>query len=275
MRNLLNFLYRYHAFILFLLLEFLCFTFIIRYNNFQRVRFLNSSNQVSGWIYKKYQSVEDFFALRKINEQLVADNANLRSRLLSLQKSNDTSLLPAYPDSNLFYRLIPAKVINNSVNKQYNYITLNKGRRHGIIPDMGIVSPEGVVGVVINVSENYATALSLLNSRWSVNAKLAKTNHFGPLYWEGVNPYVAVLNEIPYHVKVEPNDEVITSGFSTLFPEGILIGKVLRVEHEKGNNFQKIWVQLSTDFRGLRYVYLIDNKGKNERDDIENMISDE
>jgi rod shape-determining protein MreC len=206
---------------------------------------------------------------------LVADNANLRSRLLSLQKSNDTSLLPAYPDSNLFYRLIPAKVINNSVNKQYNYITLNKGRRHGIIPDMGIVSPEGVVGVVINVSENYATALSLLNSRWSVNAKLAKTNHFGPLYWEGVNPYVAVLNEIPYHVKVEPNDEVITSGFSTLFPEGILIGKVLRVEHEKGNNFQKIWVQLSTDFRGLRYVYLIDNKGKNERDDIENMISDE
>ncbi|MCF8359875.1 MAG: rod shape-determining protein MreC [Prolixibacteraceae bacterium] len=275
MRNLLNFLYRYHAFILFLLLEFLCFTFIVRYSNFQRVRVLNSSNRVSGWIYKNYQSVEEFFALRRINDQLAADNANLRSSLLSLRETCDTLLFPASRDSNSLYSLIPAKVIHNSVNKQYNYITLNKGSNHGIKPDMGIVSPEGIVGVVINVSKNYATALSVLNSRWSVNAKLAKTNHFGPLYWEGVNPYVAVLNEIPYHVEVEPNDEVITSGFSTLFPEGILIGKVLRVEHEKGNNFQKIWVQLSTDFKGLSYVYLIDNKGKYERDDIENMISDE
>lgn len=275
MRNLLNFLYRHHAFILFLLLELLCFTLIFRYNSFQRVRFLNSSNMVAGWAYKNYHSAEEFIALKKINDRLATENANLRSRLLSIKEDQAVSALPFYPDSSELYRLIAAKVINNSVNKQYNYITLDKGSENGIEPDMGIICPEGVVGVVVSVGERYSTALSLLNNRWSVNAKLAKSNHFGPLHWEGINPYVAILNEIPYHVKVEPEDEVVTSGFSTIFPEGILIGKVVRVEHEKGDNFQKIWVQLSTDFRGLYYVDVIDNTEKNERKNIEELVQDE
>ncbi|MBN1924415.1 MAG: rod shape-determining protein MreC [Prolixibacteraceae bacterium] len=275
MRNLLNFLYRYHAFILFLLLELLCFTLIFKYNSFQRARFLNSSNQITGLVYRNFHSAEEFFALRKINDRLAIENSNLRSQLLSMSEKMPLSISPLINDSNEVYRVVPAKVINNSVNTQYNYITLDKGSNDGIKPDMGIVCPDGLVGVVVNVSKNYSTALSLLNGRWSVNAKLARSNHFGPLQWEGFNPYIAELNEIPYHVKVEPDDEVVTSGYSVIFPEGVMIGKVVKVEHEKGDNFQKIWVQLSTDFRSLYYVYVLDNTQKSELKEIEELIQDE
>jgi rod shape-determining protein MreC len=274
MKNLLNFLVKYHNFIFFVLLEVLSITFIIRYNNFQRVRFLNSSNAIAGDVMSKVSNVKDFFNLRRQNDKLSTENANLKSELLTLKQSELNILPVRQPDSSMI-KLIPAKVINNSVNKQYNYITLNKGSRQGVHPDMGVICSDGVVGVIVNVSQNYSTALSVLNSRWSINAKLQNSNYFGPLKWEGTNPYVAILNEIPYHVQVQEEDEVVTSGYSDIFPEGILIGRVVKIGHSKGENFQEIWVQLSTDFNNLYYVDIIQSSVNIEKRQLEKLIPNE
>lgn len=274
MKNLLNFLLKFHHFILFILLEILSITFIVRYNNFQRVRFLNSSNAIAGKVYTQINSVKEFFTLKHQNEKLAIENTNLRRELLSIKQS-DLNVLKVRPPDSSFLKTIPAKVINNSVNKQYNYITINKGYRQGVRADMGVISSEGVVGVVVNVSQNFSTVLSVLNGRWSINAKMSNSNYFGPLKWEGKNPYLAILNEIPYHVKVQEDDEVVTSGYSDIFPEGILIGKVVKIGHSKGENFQEIWVQLSTDFNNLYYVDIIQNSINIERRQLEKLSENE
>jgi rod shape-determining protein MreC len=275
MKNLLNFLLKFHHFILFILLEILSITFIVRYNNFQRVRFLNSSNAIVGKVYTEINSLKEFFTLTKQNEKLAIENTNLRSELLSIKQSELNVLSVRPPDSMTNIKSIPAKVINNSVNKQYNYITLNKGYRQGVRPDMGVICSDGVVGVIKNVSQNYSTAISVLNDRWSINAKLSNSNYFGPLKWEGKNPYLAILNEIPYHVKVQEEDEVVTSGYSDIFPEGILIGRVVKIGHSKGDNFQEIWVQLSTDFNNLYFVDIILNSTNVEKRQIEKLTENE
>ncbi|HPS13311.1 MAG TPA: rod shape-determining protein MreC [Prolixibacteraceae bacterium] len=272
MKNLLNFLLKFHHIILFILLEVICLTFIIKYNNFQRVKFLNSSNAIAGKVYTDLNTVKEFFNLRRQNEMLAAENKTLREELLTIRAANSNVLTIRQLDSSAV-KLIPAKVINNSVNKQYNYITLNKGSLQGIRPDMGIICANGVVGVIVNVSQNYSTALSVLNGRLSINAKLLNTNYFGPLKWEGSNPYLAILSEIPYHVKVQENDEVVTSGYSEIFPEGILIGRVVKVGSSKSENFQEIYVQLSTDFNNLYYVDVIQNSMNSERRQLEKMTA--
>jgi len=274
MKNLLNFLIKYHHIILFILLEVVSITFIVRYNNFQRVKFLNSSNAMAGKVYTEINSVKDFFVLKQQNEKLAIENTNLRKELLTIKQSNLNVLTQHQLDSSRV-KLVPAKVINNSVNKQYNYITLNKGYRDGIRQDMGVICSEGVVGVIVNVSQNYSTALSVLNGRWSINAKLLNSNYFGPLRWEGKNPYITILNEIPYHVKVQEEDEVVTSGYSDIFPEGILIGRVVKIGSSKSENFQEIWVQLSTDFSNLYYVDIIQNSMNVERRQLEKLTENE
>jgi rod shape-determining protein MreC len=274
MKNLLNFLVKYHNFFLFILLEVLSVTFIVKYNNFQRVRFLNSSNAIAGDVLSKVSNVKDFFNLRQQNDKLAAENANLKGELLSMKQA-ELNILPAHLPDSTMVKLIPAKVINNSVNKQYNYITLNKGSLQGVHPDMGVICADGVVGVIVNVSFNYSTALSILNSRLTINAKLKNSNYFGPLKWDGTNPYIALLSEIPYHVQVAENDEVITSGYSEIFPEGILIGRVVKIGHSRGDNFQEIWVQLSTDFNNLYYVDIIQSSVNIEKRQLEKMNPNE
>lgn len=274
MRNLLNFLIKYHVLFLFLVLELLSLTFIIRFNNFHQVKFLNSSNQISGKVYEKAHSVSEYFSLRKTNEKLAIENAALRQRLQSMLAMDIHRSVELNVGENRL-KVISAKVINNSVNKQYNYLTLNRGKKHGIKPEMGIICSDGIVGVILNVSENYSTAISVLNGRWSVNAKLLSSNHFGPLRWEGKNPYQVVLEEIPYHVKIAENEQVVTSGFSAMFPDGILIGHVIRVEHREGESFQKAWVQLSTDFKSLMYVEIIESVSKKEQLELEKKNNDE
>jgi rod shape-determining protein MreC len=274
MKNLLKFLYKNYHFFLFILLEVISIAFIVQYNQFQRTKFLSSSNKLAGDVYANISLVKDFFSLRKQNELLAIENANLTSEVLSLRQKLETVPV-AHSSDSTYVRVTAAKVINNSVNKQYNYLTLNKGSRHGIKPDMGVICQDGVVGVVVNVSQNYSTVLSLLNSRWSINAKLRNSNHFGPLSWGGNNPYMATLFEIPYHVKVDMEDEVVTSGYSDIFPEGILIGKVVRLEQAKGKNFQEIRVQLSTDFNNLYYVDVIKSSINLEKQQLEKLNSDE
>jgi rod shape-determining protein MreC len=250
---------------MFLALEAISFTLIVSNNNYQRVAFFNSSSNLFGSIYERFSNLDDYFNLSSTNARLAAENARLRRELQfrKMQQEKYPINRPDTVDAPAYY-FTSAKVISNSVNKQFNYITLNKGSRHGIKPDMGIISPDGVVGVITNVSKNYSTGLSLLNRRLSIPAKINKNNYFGNLVWDGENYNTADLKEIPFHIMVNVGDTLVTSGFSTIFPEGIMIGKITSYDVESGTNFYNIKVELSTNFKTLRYVEVVQNTKRAE-----------
>ena len=168
----------------------------------------------------------------------------------------------------------PARIINNSVNKQQNYITLNKGRKHGIKEDQGILSTQGIVGVITSVSESYSTGLSLLNPRWSVSAKLKNSGYYGSLSWNGEDYQILDLLEIPFHVDLAIGDTIVTSGYSSIFPEGLMIGIIDAFKQPVGENYYDIKVRLSTDFKSIRYVEVIENLKKDEIENLEKSIKD-
>lgn len=276
MWSLFRYLQRHHAFILFLLLEIIAFVLIFSNNDFQRAMYLNSANRISGSIYSKYSSIVDYFHLSTVNRELSEENARLRHELAHYIRSGtdpDTLLLKQFTDSSA-YTYIPARVINNSVTRQHNYITLDKGARDGVEPDMGIVTPSGVAGVIIHTSESFSTAISLLNLRWNVSAKLKRNNYFGSLAWDGKDYRYALLNEIPFHVDLLKGDTIVTSGYSSIFPEGMKLGVVEDFKKEGGDNFYFIRVRLSVDFKSLSYVEIIRNSHKREIEELEKLSSD-
>jgi rod shape-determining protein MreC len=250
---------------MFLILEAFSLVMIVSFNNYQRVTFFNSSNNFTGAVYEKFSSFDDYFSLSRTNIRLATENASLRKqlqmRIMQQEKypvnRPDTVDAPAYVFTS-------AKVINNSVNKQFNYITLNKGSRQGIKPDMGIIDADGVVGVITNVSPNYSTGLSLLNKRLSIPAKITKNNNIGSLVWDGESYNTADLKEIPFHVIVNVGDTVVTSGFSNIFPDGIMIGTIKKFDVESGTNFYNIKVELSTNFNTVKFVEVVQNTKRAE-----------
>ncbi len=275
MRNLFRFILQNHVFLLFLLLEIVSFIFIFNFNRYQKSSFLNTSGRITGMIYESYSKVEDFFRLPAANRQLAEENARLRMLL------GVSSTTPTLPDSLLLkrtggenqYRYIAARVISTTVSRQQNFITLDKGLNDGIRPDMGIVTVGGVAGIITHVSPSFSTGLSLLNTRWNVSAKLARNNYFGSLVWDGTDYRRALLNEIPFHVELAVGDTIVTSGYSTFFPEGILLGTVESFEKEGGDNFYNIRVRLSVDFKSLSWVEVIENTRKSEIDNITQLNS--
>lgn len=270
MRSLFRFLLRNYFVMMFLALEVISFSLMVSYNNYQRVTFINSSNDVVGTVYERFSHFDDYFSLSRTNTRLAAENAALRKQLqlrVALQEKYPVNR-PDTVDAPAYY-FTSAKVIGNSVNKQFNYITLNKGSRHGIKPDMGIISADGVVGVITNVSQNYSTGLSLLNKRLSIPAKITKNNYFGALVWDGEHSNTADLKEIPFHIMVNVGDTVVTSGYSSIFPEGLMIGTITNWEQDPGTNFYNIKVELSTNFRTLKYVEVVRNTKQAELKKLE------
>ncbi len=275
MRSLLQFLARFHVFFLFLALEIISLILIVNYNNFQRVRFLNSSNRVSASVYELSSNLSNYFQLRRINDELAAENAELQTKLQKLQVVDIFSRADTAITRDTTYQFIPARIINNSVNKQYNYVTLNKGRLDGIEPDMGIIGPNGVVGMVTNVSAHYSSGPSILNRRWRISSKIKKNNYFGSLFWGASDPQLAQLNEIPFHVELAVGDTIITSGYSSIFPEGILIGVIEDFNHDSGANFYQVNVRLSTNFKTISHVELVKNNFLEEQIILEEENTDD
>lgn len=275
MRSLLRFLLKNYAFLLFLFLEVVSLVLIFNYNSFQKSIFLNSSNYVSASLYNSVNSVLQYFDLTRVNKQLAEENAWLRTQL-DISNSRDETYADNIQfgliESDSTFRFRAAKVINNSVNKQQNYITINKGRKHGIKPDQGILSAQGIVGVITSVSESYSTGLSILNPRWSVSAKLKETGYYGSLLWNGDDYQIADLLEIPFHVKLAIGDTIVTSGYSSIFPEGLIIGVVDEYEQPDGESYYDIKVRLSANFKTIRYVEIIENIKKEELENLENRI---
>lgn len=277
MRSLIRYLLKNHAFVLFILLETLALAMVFNYNSFQKATYLNSANRVTGKVYAIYQSVTGYFGLTKINRELAQENARLRMLLENQPDfiANTDSIFLNFPESDSVYGFISAEIISNSVNRPFNYITLNKGSRHGIKPDMGIISASGIVGVVGQVSASYSMGLSVLNQRWSISAKLKKNGYYGSLIWDGIDYRMANFNEIPLHVDVAVGDTVVTSGYSSIFPEGILVGTITGFSEPDGENYYSIQVRLSVDFKSLSHVEVVENRLRNEIDELDKKLRDD
>lgn len=248
--------------------------FVFNYNKYQKVQFLNSSNYVTASVYNSFNSVIQYFELAKVNKNLAEENARLKStaELPGEQSKISESASSAFLQVDSSYRYISARIINNSVNKTLNYITLNKGKIHGVEPDMGIVSPQGIVGVIISVSESYSVAFSVLNNRWGVSAKLKNSGYFGPIAWNGRDYQHAELKEIPFHVELAMGDTIVTSSYSAIFPEGLMVGTIESFDKPEGESFYNINVKLATDFKSIHYVDVVDNLNKAQLNKLNDVI---
>ncbi len=282
MKNLFRLIYRYHVVFLFVLLETLSLSMVVTYNNYQRAVFFDSSNFFSGTLFEKFSSFSQVFEFKQVNTKLAEENIVLRTALHQFllktnrgtYKSSDSIYLPRIArDSSqkVVYRFTTARVINNSINQQHNFITLNKGRRDGVKPDMGVIANGQVIGMVFDVSENFSTVISMLNSRWKISAKIKRNDYFGSLSWDGKDYRRVQLNEMPYHVPIQNGDTVVTTGYSSSFPEGLVIGTVSDFSIGTGSNFYKIEVMLAADFKNLVIVGLVENKQLYEIKQLESL----
>ena len=268
MRNLLRFIIRYHFFFLFLLLETVSVILIVQYNNYQRAQSFNFSKSIQGSYYETFGGIREYLSLRQTNRDLYMENTLLRNRMDRLVRNRETNYNGGYdsiPQRQFSY--IPARVINNSVNKQFNFITLNKGSHHGIEPEMAVIAPNGVVGVVYTASGNYSTVIPMINRSFGLSAKILKNGYFGSLSWAGSGYQEAILEEIPFHVEIQPGDTIVTSGYSAIFPEGITVGII--AEFEARANFYTISVDIAVDYKNLQYVNVIRNLLQDERRELE------
>ncbi len=272
MRNLVIFIRRYFNFFLFLVIEICCLIWVFRKNAYQRSAFLNSTNILTSRLYQRYNDVEYYFHLRAVNDSLVTENTRLRNALPGdFDHIDSTSKTATDTVSRRRFLYLPAKVVNNSVNNATNTITIHRGSKQGITPNMGVVSTSGVVGIVRNVSDNYAVVISLLNKDTRISAKLLKTGDFGSVRWDldHPNPEYGTLTDIPKTVKLRKGDSIVTSGYSTLFPENIMVGYVDETGSVPSSNFHTIRIRFSTNFYNLQYVYVIKNLLDTEQKKLE------
>jgi rod shape-determining protein MreC len=270
MRNLFLFLWRHHFFILFLFIEAISILLIVQNSNFHHASVVNSTNKVAAKLNEGISSVTEYVKLKNTNEALARQNAALRTLMRdayyidSALKKNITDTI--YRQQ---YGYITAKVISNSTNRRNNYLTLNRGKMQGIAPEMGVICAQGVVGIVKDVSDHYASVISLLHKEFQVSAMIKKNGFYGPLVWGGYDAEHGSLKDIARHVVLHNGDTVVTSGFSGVFPEGIMIGTIEKFEAKAGDNFYNISVKLSTDFGSLSHVFVVTNTMKDEQRQLE------
>jgi len=272
MKNLVRFIIQHHFLILFLVIEFFSLFLLFSANPYQKVAFYNASHKFSGKVSLRMSNIRDYFSLHYENRKLAEENTTLYNNLRS--SFTITSSTADKGDSLVKrkFEYLTTRVINNTVNKQFNYITLDRGSDGCIEADMAVISPDGIVGIVKSVSSNYSSVLSVLNRDFIVSAKIKKNGYFGPLSWSGSSSYFATLVDIPHHVIINEGDSIVTSGYGGVFPEGYLIGTIDNFRL-KGGNYYEIRVRLSNDYRKLDFVQVIRNFAKEEIDSLENVVS--
>jgi len=266
---------------LFLLLEVISFSLVVNNQEYQKSIFLSSSNAVVSSLYEVSNTVVEFFKLRAANDNLSEENTALKSEIVKLQAELQL-LKPHLKDSvhfelppELEYKFISAKVINCSTNKLQNYITLNKGSRDGIRPDMGVISDEGVVGIVKTVNTKYSVVIPILNEKIKINCKFKKNNYTGPLQWDGLDYRYAKLEDIARHVELSLGDTLITSGFTNNFPEGIPVGVIEDFKIKESDSYYSIKVKLAVNFRTLSHVKVINYMNYKEQKELEQAAEEE
>jgi len=267
MQNLLEFLSRNGVFLVFIGLEILCFNLVIRNNQRQSEIYHEATMALSASMQKRVSSITDYWALGSVNDSLRMENARLRQDLLN-NRTGRTSSPSVGHDPFARFQTIPANVIQNSVGLRNNYITLDKGRRQGIEPGMGVLSLHGPVGIVVAATREYSKVLSLLHSNSSISAALHSKGHFGSLKWRTADPRIMELDAIPKHAQLMVGDTVVTSGYSSIFPPDIMIGIVDTFWLPRGSNFYRARVRISNDMSSLHSAYVISDLSKPELDSL-------
>ena len=275
MHDLISFIVRFSSWLVFTFYEVMSCILLFNNNPFQHHVILTSANSVSSSVYGVANNVTSYFNLRGINEDLQLQNAELETEVIALRNQVAAYKLRDYADSVQTveplrqYGFIIAHVINNSISKPYNYITIEKGSADGLRPEMGVVDQTGVVGVVNVVGEHYSRIISLLNPDLRISCKLKGSEVFGSLVWDGKNSDEALLEELPKHTVYEEGDTIITSGYSSMFPEGIPVGIVMKSATADDDNFFTLRIKLLTDFSQLSTVRIIENKRIDEIKEVE------
>ena len=269
MEALFAFIKRYNYVFVFLLLEIFSIVFITQNSNYQGSKIVQAGNAVAGRCYGTMSLIRDYFGLRKENERLAAENAELRARLESSYISYN--LREFVHEDTVYkqrYSYTEARVVKNSWNQTNNYIMINKGRLQGVHLDQAVISPQGIVGVVVNTTDNFATVMPVLHSNSRNSVRINRINTNGSLLWRGGDFRFATLVDIPTTHTLKTNATIVTSGMANDFPEGVMVGFVDKVMTERGSGFYTIKVRLATEFNKLDHVYIIDNRFKAEQDSL-------
>ena len=271
MKNLLAFLAKYHHWLLFVVLEIVSLVLLFRFNSYQGSVWFTTANAAAGKFYEGYSEVEAFFGLTKLNEQLTKRNLYLEKQVSQMaEQLTDLTRDSAYLHQNQLqllseYKLIPAKVVTNSLHKRNNLITLDKGRADGVHEDMGVACGNGVVGIVYMASEHYSIVIPVINTESNISVTIKDKGYFGHVTWNGGASDMAFVDDIPRHAKFRLGADIVTSGFSSIFPAGIKVGKILHVFNSTDGLSYRIQIKLSTDFSRLRDVCIIDDSKMQER----------
>lgn len=266
MKNIFIFIRRYFNFLLFLTLQIISIIFLVKNSDTYGATYANVANEIAGSINSQYNKLYSYFSLKQNNLLLLQENTRLRNMLASNFEMADTSF-QKYIDSVATdslqkprkYLWLPAKVVNNTVSQQLNYITIHRGKNQGVKKDMAVISPQGVAGVVIDVSDNYSRAMSLLHRNSKVSSMLKKSKIPGSIEWDGKDPNYLTLRKIPISTPVAKGDTVVTSNYSANFPPNLMIGTVTDIIKDPGSNDYIIGVKTATNFYSLEYVNLVEN----------------
>ncbi|MBO7646035.1 MAG: rod shape-determining protein MreC [Prevotella sp.] len=271
MRNLLDFINTHFHWFVFLLLEVFGLVLLFRHNSNQNAAWLSTANAVAARVYEMDSAVKHYFHLAGLNEELTMRNAYLEhevqklSEIIDKQKGDSTYRALSASSVLQGYRLTPAKVVQNSIRERDNFITIDKGSADGIHRDMGVISGKGVVGIVYLTSEHYSVVIPVLSSRSSISCAIQHRGYFGYLRWDGKASNIAYVDDVPRHAHFKLYDRVVTSGYSSVFPPGIAVGKIIHVFNSVDGLSYSLQVQLYTDFANVRDVCVIDDAPMRER----------
>lgn len=260
MQQIINFIIRYKITLLYLLLLFISLVFTIDSHSYHRSKYLNSANLLSGSIYNASEGITHYFKLGEENKSLLEENRQLRNLLLNTDVDDTLELDTTAVD----FIIRSAKIIKNSYASPNNYLTINKGTNHGIKQDMGVITAQGILGIVEHTSKKYASVQSILNMKSNINAKIKNTNYFGSLIWDGQRYDQVKLEDIPRLVPLLVGDTIVTGAMSSIFPENIPIGTIKKFNLNESKSFYSIDVELFNDMTNVKNAYIIYNKNRPE-----------
>lgn len=276
MQQIIYLIKKFRYFLLFLLLEILAIIFTVQHHSYHTSKFINSANFISGGIYNKVNSINEYFLLKSENKILSDENVRLKNLLEQKQIDSTEEIFTVIDSLKYFqkYQYYSAKIINNNYTKRNNTLTLNKGTKHGLTSDLGVINNKGIIGVIENTSSNYSTVISILNENSKINVHLKNSNHFGTLIWNGEDYNITQIVDIPRQAIIKIGDTVVTGGKSVIFPEGIDVGIIKDFTFEN-NQYQKINVLLFNDMSAIGYVEVIKNLQKVEQKNLEQQVDNE
>ncbi|HSZ34544.1 MAG TPA: rod shape-determining protein MreC [Puia sp.] len=277
MRNVFLFIRKYSNFLFFLLLQIISLSFLFRYNKYHEAAFMNVASEFTGSINQRFSKVESYFRLKEINEQLASENLRLNKMLKENYENaggpekmiSDTIETDSLREIKK-YVWMGAKVVGSTINTQVNFLTIHRGTLQGIRPNMGVTGPQGIVGQVLNASDNYATVWTLLNRQFKVVVKLKNGGERGTLEWDGISPLYVTLKDIPKSAKLKKGDSVVTSPTSSMFSGAqLMVGTIDEIVDDKSSNFYTLKVKPSTNFSSIEYVYVVENTQLAEQNHLE------